>query len=161
MTTKIAYKANVPYSAANMFALVNDIGSYALFLPYCTRSIVHEQASDKVEASLSVEFDITLPFLGKKKKQALFRTRNFLKTNEQVEMTLVQGPMKYLHGLWTFHDLAAGGSCVALSLEIAFNNKAIGLAFSAVSHQVGERLVNAFVDRARVIYGEPLCFRSP
>lgn len=51
---KVNRSALVPYTAEEMFRLVDDIEAYPEFLPWCTRADVHERTPGEVEASLSL-----------------------------------------------------------------------------------------------------------
>ncbi|MEE9423258.1 MAG: SRPBCC family protein, partial [Gammaproteobacteria bacterium] len=46
--TEINRHALVPYTAAQMFALVDDIETYPEFLPWCTRTHVISRDQDEV-----------------------------------------------------------------------------------------------------------------
>ena len=52
---KVNRSALVPYSAAQMFALVKDVEAYPAFLPWCNDAEVHIRAEDFIEASLELQ----------------------------------------------------------------------------------------------------------
>ena len=93
--------ALVPYSAADMFALVADVDSYALFLPWCRRSTVHSQDAAKMQASLEVS---------KGPMRKSFTTLTHLTPHESIRMELVEGPFRRLNGEWRFDQLGEGDS---------------------------------------------------
>jgi len=49
---KVSRSALVPYTAAQMFALVKDVENYPAFLPWCNDAEVHIRGEDFIEASL-------------------------------------------------------------------------------------------------------------
>ena len=46
--------ALVPYTAAHMYDLVNDIEAYPLFLPWCRSTTVHSRSDDEVRATIEI-----------------------------------------------------------------------------------------------------------
>lgn len=137
--------ALVPYSAEQMFMLVNDIRSYPEFLPWCSASEVLSESPDEVRASL------TLSWSGMEKS---FTTHNLLQTNKMIEVRLVEGPLKHLEGFWRFEHLDNQVCKVLLDLEFAVGGGIMNFALGAVFHQIANTLVDAFCERAKVIYGQ-------
>lgn len=135
--------AIVPYSEAQMYALVNDIVHYQEFVPYCTSSIVHEKTDDAIRATL------TLSAKGFKKS---FTTLNRLQKNRMMEIQLIDGPFKQLEGFWKFETRDDIHSEVILDLEFELSNKIFVMMFGPVFQQVAGTLVDAFVTRAKDIY---------
>lgn len=136
--------ALVPFSAEQMYKLVDDIETYTEFLPWCSSAEVHSRTDDTVEASIGI---------AKGSVHKEFRTRNVLKKDKQIEMQLVDGPFKYLHGYWTFNELKSDACKVSLDLDYEFSNKIVSLAIGPVFNQVANTLVDSFVQRARDYYG--------
>ncbi len=136
--------ALVPYRAEQMFALVDDIKHYPEFLPWCRSTIEHRRSENEVEASVEI---------AKGAVNKSFRTINKLQPYELIEMTLVDGPFKYLHGYWRFHELKQDACKVTLDLEYEFSNRLISMAIGPVFNQVANTLVDSFVSRARSFYG--------
>lgn len=142
--TKIRKHANVSYSAEQMFALVNDIKSYPEFLPWCTKTDILETKGDYLIASVSVA-------MGKIKQS--FTTENEIKTNASISMKLVEGPFKSLIGHWQFNDNADNGCSILFDMEFEFKNKIMKHAFGAAFKKITDSMVDAFVKRARAVYG--------
>lgn len=142
--TRINKHTKVAYSANQMFALVNDIESYPDFLPWCSGTRVLEQNGDSVTASLSIS-------MGKIKQT--FTTANIIHPDTSIIMKLVKGPFKELHGHWQFHDDVNGGCSVSLEMKFEFKNKLVKHTLGSAFKKITDSLVDAFVERARVIYG--------
>jgi len=136
--------ALVPYSTEQMFALVDNISSYSDFLPWCRSSTEHHRSENEVEASVEI---------AKASVNKAFRTKNTLHRYDSIEMSLVDGPFKYLHGYWRFQELKAGACKISLDLEYEFSNKLISLAISPAFDQIANTLVDSFVTRAKQYYG--------
>lgn len=145
MPTRIQRSAWVPYSAEQMFNLVNDVDSYPLFLPHCRSARILETGSDRVKATIE---------LAKGALHKSFTTVNHLEPPHRIEMQLVQGPFRRLHGAWTFTHENGQGTRVALDLEFEFAGKLMALAIGPVFNHVANSLVDAFVRRAADVYGD-------
>jgi ribosome-associated toxin RatA of RatAB toxin-antitoxin module len=142
--TKISKQANVAYSAKQMFALVNDINSYPEFLPWCTETSIMENQGDSLIARVSIS-------MGKVKQS--FTTKNTMQADTSINMILVEGPFKALTGHWQFHENVNDGCSVLLDMHFEFKNKIMKHAFGAAFKKITDSMVDAFVERARVVYG--------
>lgn len=136
--------ALVPYSAGQMFALVDDVESYPEFLPWCSSAVVHARDDSKVDAT--VEFRRA----GIRKS---FRTHNTRRPDESIDLELIDGPFRHLAGGWQFLELGDEGSKVALSLAFEFDSRLADLAFGPLFEETCNSLVGAFIDRAADVYG--------
>ena len=72
---------------------------------------------------------------------------------ENIEMRLIEGPFKHLHGFWRFTSIGDKGCKVTLDLEYEFSSKLLGLAIGPIFTQIANTLVDAFCKRAEAIYG--------
>ncbi|MCH5373195.1 MAG: type II toxin-antitoxin system RatA family toxin [Planctomycetes bacterium] len=140
---KVNRSALVPYSAAQMFALVKDVEAYPAFLPWCHDAEVHIRERDFIEASLELR-------RGKISKR--FRTRNQLRENEFLGIELVGGPFRHMSGGWTFQPLGESGCKVGLSLEFEFENRATDVIFGRFFEHTCNTLVDSFTRQAARIY---------
>lgn len=136
--------AVVPYSAEEMYALVNDIESYPDFLPWCTGARVHARNGNRVTASVS------LATAGIRQS---FSTENTLQPGRRIDVRLVSGPFSRLEGFWKFDPAGERACHVQLSLDFEFRNVVLKLALSRVFHFILNSLVDAFTRRAEHIYG--------
>lgn len=137
---QVERSAIVPFSAEAMFDLVADIESYPLFLPGCTGARIRTREGNVVVGTVSLAQD---PL------RMEFTTRNELHRPQRISMALEEGPFRELSGAWEFTPLAADGCRVSLKLGFAFDSRMaealLGPAFEALCN----RLVDAFVRRAR------------
>ncbi|MEF1219093.1 SRPBCC family protein, partial [Photobacterium damselae] len=93
---QISRSALVPFSAQQMFELVNDVASYPAFLPGCAGTKIIESSEQYMMAAVDVS---------KAGIRKTFVTRNQLVEARAIEMQLVDGPFKKLVGGWTFTEL--------------------------------------------------------
>lgn len=136
--------ALVTYSAAQMFALVNDVQRYPEFLPWCVAAQVHDVSATERAATLRVARGVL---------KAEFTTRNLLTLGKRIQMHLTQGPFRDLNGEWRFDDIGAAGSKVQFRVEFEFKNRLTAAAFNAVFESLCGSIVDAFATRARKVYG--------
>lgn len=141
---QISRNALVPYSAQEMFDLVNDVARYHEFLPWCRSSEVLSANEDEVRASVEIAH-------GSLRKS--FTTCNRLQNGKMIEMRLIEGPFKHLEGFWRFDVLGERACKVNLDLEFEFSNKLIGIALGPVFSQIANTLVDSFSKRAGEVYG--------
>ena len=79
--------ALVTYTAAQMFALVNDVDRYPEFLPWCVGARVRGRRAGERIAALKVARGVL---------RTEFTTRNTLSQDEQIQMKLLHGPFRDL-----------------------------------------------------------------
>jgi ribosome-associated toxin RatA of RatAB toxin-antitoxin module len=142
--TTVSRSSLVPYSAAQMFALVNDIEAYPQFLPWCRSARVHSRDEDEVRATLE---------LARGAIQKSFTTCNRLQKDKMIEVRLVEGPFQRLEGFWRFDALREDASKVSLDLEFEFSSRLVGFALGPVFNQIANTLVDSFKVRAVQVYG--------
>ena len=141
---KVDRSALVPYSAEDMYALVEDVESYPEFLPWCNDVEVHFREGNVIEATLE---------LHRGKISRRFRTRNTMRPTDSMHLTLVSGPFRKLEGGWDFLALGDAGSKVSLHMEFEFDSRTLDIMIGAFFEQTCNSLVNAFTQRAQAIYG--------
>ena len=126
-----------------MYALVDDIDAYDVFLPWCSKSSVLKRETSSVDASLEIKYS---------KLHKSFTTRNLNTPYTSIEMQLLDGPFKHLHGKWLFTPLGQDGTKVELVLEFEFANKLMDMTVGPVFSHIANSLVDAFTKRAREVY---------
>ncbi|MFO7953839.1 type II toxin-antitoxin system RatA family toxin [Thioalkalivibrio sp.] len=144
MASKIRRYADVPYTREQMFNLVNDVDAYPQFLPGCRSASARPRGEHEVEGTIE---------LAKGALHKSFTTLNTLKRPESIDMRLVSGPFRRLHGTWTFSQVEGGKTRIALELEFEFANRIMAFAIGPVFNQIANSLVDAFVQRAREVHG--------
>lgn len=139
----ITRSALVPYSAEQMFALVNDISAYPEFIPGCTASRVLE----KNGSELTAEMNVSKAGISKS-----FTTRNVITENQSIVMRLVEGPFSSFAGDWRFIPLSEEASKVEFHLDFEFKSKLIELAFGRIFKEMANSMIMAFTRRAKEVY---------
>lgn len=145
MSLKINRSALVMFSAQQMYDLVNNVRTYPDFLPWCSKASVLEEDCALMRASVEVS---------KGGVRQSFTTKNDLVAHEKISMTLEDGPFKKLKGDWTFTALREDACKVQLDLEFELKKGVAQLAFGPVFNQAANTMVDAFCERAKVVYGK-------
>jgi len=138
-------QALVPYSAREMFDLVDDVETYSDFLPWCRSSEVLSRDDELVRASIEIAHGAL---------HKSFTTQNRLQPGKMIEMRLVEGPFRRLEGFWRFDTLGEKACKVRLDLEFEFSTRLISMALNPVFSQISNSLVDAFTKRAEQVYGK-------
>lgn len=142
---EVKRSALVPYTAEQMFALVEDIERYPQFLPWVSAAQVLERSPQEVVGRLEMH---------RAGMREVVTTRNVLTAHREITLELVAGPFKTLAGRWTFEPIGEDrGARVALSIRFEFANPMLSLLLSRTFEKSCNDLVDAFVARARTVYG--------
>jgi ribosome-associated toxin RatA of RatAB toxin-antitoxin module len=141
---KVSRSALVPYSAEQMYVLVEDVESYPKFLPWCGDAVLHWRDGDVLEGSVEMHL------AGLRRR---FRTRNRMREFTAIDMELVEGPFNHLSGGWHFKGLDHLGCKVSLQVEFEVNSRATNRLLGRYFEDICNSLVDAFVRRAEDVYG--------
>ena len=134
-----------------MFELVADIESYSKFLPWCTRGEVKQDGADVPSGDrrqVVARLDLSQGGLS-----GHFTTRNRLEPPRRITMQLVEGSFSELEGVWEIESLGDAGCKLELTMKFAFSNPMKDLLLGPVFEKSCTQLVDAFVDRAKEVYG--------
>jgi len=138
----------LPYSAAQMYALVADVTSYPQFIPWImgarVRSVTPVPEGEEMLADLVVGF---------KMFRERFGSRVVLRPElNEIDTEYIDGPFKHLISHWRFRD-APGGCEVGFDVDFEFKNRLLQGAAGLFFHDAMTRIVQAYEDRAKVLYG--------
>ena len=100
----------------------------------------------------SSEFMVARLTLTKAGVSQQFTTRNKLVGPQRIDLQLVEGPFTSLNGYWLFSQLGNDGCKTEMNLTFDFNSRMLNATFGKVFEQVADSLVEAFCDRAKVLY---------
>ena len=134
----------LPYSAEQMFALVDKIEDYPKFLPWCGGADVRTREGNKVVAMLTINYHGV--------KQS-FSTENTNTLPTSINMVLIEGPFKQLHGAWTFKPLRADACKIDFDLHYEFSSRVLEQLIGPVFNFIANSIVDSFCKRAEVVYG--------
>lgn len=139
---KINRSLLVPFSAEQMYNLVNAVDQYPQFLPWCSKGIIHRVSDNEMEATIHFSHGII---------NKSFTTQNTLEVNKSIHMKLLEGPFRQFEGTWRFEQ--EGASCqLSFDLDFEFSSPLIAMAAGPIFQQAISSMVEAFVKRAQELY---------
>ncbi|MDO8908740.1 MAG: type II toxin-antitoxin system RatA family toxin [Pseudohongiella sp.] len=136
--------ALVPYSAAQMYALVDDISQYPQFMHGCIAAEEISRTPEELVGKLT---------LGKVGMRYSFTTRNQLTPNERMDMSLLEGPFRSFGATWHFKALTPHACKVSLQMKFDWSGGLLGAAMEKLFQHSANSLVDELVNRAHKIYG--------
>ena len=134
----------VPYSAAEMFELVDRVEDYPKFLPWCAGAQVLESHPGGKTARLDIDYHGV---------RAHFTTINANTPATLIVVTLKDGPFRHLHGEWRFKPLRADACKVEFDLTYEFSSGILDKVIGPVFSHIANTFIDAFVRRAETVYG--------
>ena len=141
---EIRRSALVTFSPEQMFDLVIDVERYPQFLPWVAGAQLHERSERDLRASMEMQRG------GVRER---FTTRNEFDRPSYMTLQLVDGPFRTLEGRWTFTPIGTAGTRVVLDVKFEFANPVASMLFGRAFEQSIGELIDAFVARARQVYG--------
>jgi len=139
-----AEKRKSPHSAAEMYALVEDVRRYPEFLPWCTGCRIRSQNDSEIVADLLVGFKMV---------RERFQSRVKLTPKDRIDVTYEDGPFHYLNNHWIFIPEQDGGCTIDFFIDFEFRSKLLQKIMEALFSEAVRRMVGAFEERANEIYG--------
>ena len=139
----IRRSALVPYSTMQMFALVNDIEAYPVFLPWCRGARITSSDPHQLTATIEV---------AKGPVAKRFSTRNTLIQDQRIDMQLLDGPFRKLQGVWSFSEDPSGLCHISFALDFEYSSTLIAVTLGPLFEHAADRLVQSFCRRAEELY---------
>lgn len=135
----------VPYSAEEMFVLVDGVEAYPQFLPWCGATELHLRDAETTEATIHIHY---------LQVRQHFTTRNSKRHPEEMIIRLQRGPFRKLEGYWHFRELAEQACKIEFVMHYEFSSGLLEKVLGPVFGVVTNNMVDAFVRRAEQVYGE-------
>ena len=149
--TSYSERKLVAYQPRQLFDLVADVAKYPEFLPWCAGAHIRSKAENALVADLTIGFG---PF------RESFTSRVTMTPPDAAGLCAIRteyenAPFKYQHNRWTFTP-DSQGCVVDFYVDFEFRNFILQKAIGAVFTEAVRLMVNAFLKRARAMYGPPL-----
>ncbi len=136
-------KRSVPYTPAQMYALVADVESYPVFLPWCLGCEIKERNGDSMKADLIV---------GTKAFQDRFTSIVNFEAPRAIRVEYGGGPLAHLRNEWTFAETENGGCELSFFVDFAPRSRLIGVMIDVFFDKAFRKMAAAFEKRARALY---------
>lgn len=127
-----------------MFDLVDAVEHYPEFLPWCSGTRVLVQDAQRTRATVSINY------YGVKQQ---FTTENAKVPPSEIGIRLIEGPFRALDGCWRFRALNDKACKIEFVLHYEFSGRLLEKLVGPVFGYIANTLVEAFIQRARQIYG--------
>lgn len=136
----------LPYSCAQMYDLVADVGRYHEFLPWVVAVRVKSDSENEMIADLLVGF---------KAIREKFTSRVQKHRPDRINVHYIDGPLRDLDNSWTFRPVEGGGCEVDFAVDFTFRNPVFEALAGQYFDRAFRRMVEAFEKRAAELYGAP------
>jgi ribosome-associated toxin RatA of RatAB toxin-antitoxin module len=141
---EVRRSALVTFTPEQMFDLVVDVERYPEFLPWVQSAELHQKSETELLASLGMR---------RGGRRECFTTRNVFVRPLWMSLSLVEGPFRVLEGRWAFEPIGEAGTRIDLQMRFEFSSAVVSLVFGRSFEQSCGTLIDAFVTRARGLYG--------
>ena len=139
-----AVKRTLPFSRAQLFALVADVESYPEFLPWCVGARVTRRQDNVFYADLIIGFRMF---------RERFTSKVTLDADKRIDVAYLSGPLRYLNNHWIFHDGEHPGQCaVDFYVDFEFKSRLFQKMVGPLFNEAVRRMVDSFECRAEVLY---------
>lgn len=138
----------LPYSPAQLFALVADITKYPEFLPWCraARILRHEEGG-----AFLGELIISFSHLTERYTSRVVPVAPSAGAPGRIEVGLVSGPFNQLSNHWLFSAHPEGCE-IALDLSFEFKSKILDTLIGSLFEKACAKMIAAFTARAEMLY---------
>ncbi len=134
---------HLPYTPEQMFDMVADVKRYPEFLPWVSAMRVRQDSDTATLADMIVGF---------KGLRETFTSKVEKTRPEHIHVEYIDGPLKYLHNDWRFRA-EPDGCAVDFAVDFQFKNRMFEMLAGQVFGVALRRMIGAFEDRAKVLYG--------
>ena len=138
----IERSALMPFSAEQMYELVNDVERYPQFLPWCGGSKLIETSETKMIASVTIK---------KAGIEQSFTTENILEAGRKIQMNLKEGPFESLTGYWEFQPLMENACKISFRVEFQMKVGMLSVILGPIFEQIASTMVDSFCKRAKQV----------
>jgi coenzyme Q-binding protein COQ10 len=137
---------HLPYTPEQLFDLVADVARYSDFLPWVAAVRVREDTPALLVA------DVVVGFKGISER---FTSRVAKARPDTIHVDYVDGPLQYLRNDWSFRSDGSGATNLDFAVDFAFKSRLFEMIAGQVFDRALRRMIGAFEERARALYGSP------
>ena len=144
---KASVKRLIECNKEQLVNLVLDIENYPKFIPYCLDAKIYEKLEER-----NLVFIIADLTIGKGPFKATYKSDvKFDKDTDTIQVTNIEGPLKYLDNKWFF--LEKGSSTeILFDIDFEIENKFLNIVMSK-SFQCGlDKIADSFQKRANDLF---------
>jgi coenzyme Q-binding protein COQ10 len=140
----------LPYTPAQLAALVADVRAYPDFLPWVTGMRTWNPREETTDVSL-VDAEASVGFSFLKERFSTWVRHD--RAAPRVEVGLIRGPFRHLRNVWDFHAVPEGTRLEFL-IDFAFRSPLLDAMLQANFDRAVGSLIRRFEARAAELYGK-------
>ena len=144
---KASVKRLIECKKNQLIDLVLDIEKYPTFVPYCINAKIHEKKEE--DNLILIIADLTI---GKGPFKATYKSDvRFNKDTDTIQVTNIEGPLKYLDNKWAFLE-KDNSTEISFDIDFEIENKFLNIVMSR-SFQYGlDKIADSFQKRANDLF---------
>ncbi len=144
---KASVKRLIECNKEQLVNLVLDIENYPKFIPYCLDAKIYKKKEEK--NLISIVADLTI---GKGPFKATYKSDvRFNKDTDIIQVTNIEGPLKYLDNKWFFLEKNSSTE-IFFDINFEIENKFLNIVMSK-SFQYGlDKIADSFQKRANYLF---------
>ena len=144
---KASVKRLIECNKEQLVDLVLDIESYPNFIPYCLDAKIYEKKEEKNLILIIADLEI-----GKGPFKATYKSDvRFNKDTDTIQVTNIEGPLKYLDNKWVFLE-KDDSTEISFDIDFEIENKFLNIVMSK-SFQYGlDKIADSFQKRANDLF---------
>jgi ribosome-associated toxin RatA of RatAB toxin-antitoxin module len=139
-TFTYAHALLVPYTAQQVYTVVDDVANYHRFIPNCAGSGVLSRTLDAHTERVIGFMDLS--FLGMHYR---LDSDNQHTPSTRIDMRLLKGPFKTLTGRWDFSPLGDMGCKVSYSMQWQYDSALLAMTVGQRFEGIAKQLLDAFI----------------
>ncbi|MCA3554904.1 type II toxin-antitoxin system RatA family toxin [Aestuariivirga sp.] len=143
---------SVPYTAEQVFAIARDVARYKEFLPLVRRSLVrhaktHQDGTETFEGDLTVAYE-------KLRIEEVMTSRVTVDPKALTVTALSdEGPVRRLESEWRILATGENRCDITFTVDYELRSRMLQMLFSGMFDLAVRKVMSAFEDRARQLYG--------
>jgi len=144
---KASVKRLINCNKEQLIDLVLDIENYPKFIPYCLDAKIYEKKEER--NLILIIADLTI---GKGPFKATYKSDvKFNKNTDTIQVTNMEGPLKYLDNKWLFLEKDSSTE-ISFDIDFEIENKFLNIVMSK-SFQYGlDKIADSFQQRANNLF---------
>ena len=149
---KYSISRKVPFTVDQVFAIASDVSQYKQFLPLVRRSrVISSSMLPDGREVLEAELSVNYKKLGI--QESVHSTVTIDKKNRLVSARSTQGPVKHLDAEWRLAESGSGACDIQFNIDYALKSRTLQFVLSGMFDMMVRKVMNAFEERARQLYG--------
>ena len=149
---KFSVTRSVPYTAEQVFAIARDVARYKEFLPLVKRSVVRGAMTD-AQGCEHFEGELTVVYDNLRIEEVMVSRVTVDPNALTVTARSDQGAVKHLVSEWKIVPTGDNRCDINFTVDYALRSKMLQMVLSGMFDMAVRKVMSAFEDRARVLYG--------